>query len=158
MRLLSRGVISTFSWGGQIFLYFSMPLDYWKIGKKQHFICSNLTLFIVPFFLSFFFLLFFSFFFFFFFFLFSFSLGGGWWRPPQPSSNDAPALVIDLSFHEDVTLLTPIIWSLQALPEFKRQRQGPRENNRTTAQATCDIVDGAPCHDQLQFPTPQRHQ
>ena len=42
---MSRGVISTFSWGGQIFFYFSMPPDYWKIGKKQHFICSNLTLF-----------------------------------------------------------------------------------------------------------------
>ena len=27
-----------------------MPPNYWKIGKKQHFICSNLTLFIVPFF------------------------------------------------------------------------------------------------------------
>ena len=60
---------------GAIFLYFSMPQDYWKIGRKQHFIFVNLTLFIVPFFLFFIF----SFFF--------FSLG----RPPIPSpSNDAP--------------------------------------------------------------------
>ena len=30
-----RGVISTFSWGGPNFLkYFSMPPDYWIIGKK----------------------------------------------------------------------------------------------------------------------------
>ena len=65
--------------GGQNFL---MPPDYWKIGKKQHFICSNLTLFIVPFFLSFFFS------FFSFFFPFSFSLGA---TAPQPPSNDAPA-------------------------------------------------------------------
>ena len=38
--------------GGQIFLNFSMPPDYWKIGKK-HFICSNSTLFIVSFFFLF---------------------------------------------------------------------------------------------------------
>ena len=25
--------------GGKFFLYFKMPSDYWKIGKKQHFIC-----------------------------------------------------------------------------------------------------------------------
>ena len=72
--------------GCKIFFYFSMPLDYWKIGKKQHFICSNLTLFIVLFFLSFF-SLFFLFFFLFFF--FSFSLGR---RGPPASSNDAPAM------------------------------------------------------------------
>ena len=58
-----------------------MPPDYWKIGKKRHFICSNLTLFIVSFFL------FFSFFFLFFFFL----GGGGGRRPPSPP-NDAPGL------------------------------------------------------------------
>jgi len=40
-----------------------MPPDYWKIGKKQHFICSNLTLFIAPFFFLSFFLLFFFLFF-----------------------------------------------------------------------------------------------
>ena len=71
----SRGVISTFPWGGGIFLYFSMLPDYWKIRKKRHFICSNLT-FIVPFFLSFFFPLFSFFFFLLSCFLFSFSLGG----------------------------------------------------------------------------------
>ena len=68
--------------GDQIFLNFSMPPDYWKIGKKQHFICSNLTLFIVPFF-SLFFLFSFSFSSFSFFFLFFiFFLGGP--RPPSP--------------------------------------------------------------------------
>ena len=29
--------------GDQIFLNFSMPLHYWKIGKKQHFTCAYLT-------------------------------------------------------------------------------------------------------------------
>ena len=55
---------------GEFYFYFSMPPDYWKIGKKQHFICSNLTLFIVLFFLFFSFFSLFSFSFF-----FSFSLG-----------------------------------------------------------------------------------
>ena len=93
----TRGVISTFFLGGpKIFLNFSMPPDYWKNWKKQHFICSNLTLFIVPFNLSFFFSPFFLFFFpflsffFFSFFSFFFFLGGGGRRPPQPPSNDAP--------------------------------------------------------------------
>ena len=77
----TRGVISTFSWGGQNFFLFFNATGLLKNWKKQHFICSNLTLFIVPFFLSFFlsffsfflsffFLLFFSFFFFFFLFFF----------------------------------------------------------------------------------------
>ena len=76
--------------GPKFFLYFSMPPDYWKIGKKQYFICSNLTLFIVPFFLfSRVFLSLFSFFLSdFFFFLFSFSLGGGGDGLPAPP-NDA---------------------------------------------------------------------
>ena len=61
-----------------------MPPDYWKI-EKQHFICSNLTLFIVPFFFFFSFFLFsFSFFFFYFlfflFFLFPWEGDG----PPAP--------------------------------------------------------------------------
>ena len=84
-------VISTFSWGeGQFFFIFFNSTGQLKIWKKQHFICSNLTLFIVPFFLSFFFSLFFSFFslfsFFSFFFLFFFFLGGGGGgrRPPSP--------------------------------------------------------------------------
>ena len=98
-----RGVISTFSWGGNFFLNISMPPDYWKIGKKQHFICSNLTLFIVPFFLfSSFFLFFLFFLFFFFLFSFFFFLGGGGATAPQPPSNDisgmrpAAAAVTDL--------------------------------------------------------------
>ena len=67
--------------GGKFFLDSSMPPDYWKIGKNQNFICSNLTLFIVPIFLSFFlFFLIFSFF-------FSFSLGATASLAP---SNDAP--------------------------------------------------------------------
>ena len=60
--------------GGKFFYTFQC---HWKIGKKQHFICSYLTLFIVPFFLSF---LPFSFFFFFSFF---FSLGATAPQPPQ---------------------------------------------------------------------------
>ena len=67
----SRGVISTFSWEGKFFLYFSMPPDYWKIGKKQHFICSSL----LSFFSFFSFLSLFSFFLSFFLF--------PWGRPPQ---------------------------------------------------------------------------
>ena len=74
-----RGVISTFSsGGGKICYIFFNATGLLKNLKKQHFICSNFTLFIVPF-LSFF--LFFSFF------LFSFFFGG---TPLQPSSNDAP--------------------------------------------------------------------
>ena len=69
----------------KIFLNFSMPpyaMKYWKISKKHHFICSNLTLFIVLFFLSFsFFLLFSLFFHFFFFFL---SPWKGRWPPSPP--------------------------------------------------------------------------
>ena len=67
--------------GPKIFLVFNAT-GLLKNWKKQHFICSNLTLFIVPFNLSSFFLFFLSFF------LFSFSLGGG--DGPQPPSNDAP--------------------------------------------------------------------
>ena len=81
----AQGRHFNFFLGGKIFFYSSVPPDYWKIGKKQHFICSNLTLFIVPFFLSFFlsfFLLFFSFLFSSFFLSFFFFLGGR--RPPSP--------------------------------------------------------------------------
>ena len=76
--------------GEPIFFYiFQCHRTIEKLEKKQHFICSNLTLFIVPFFLFSSFFLFFLFFFFFFLF-FSFSLGGGGGgrRPPAPS-NDA---------------------------------------------------------------------
>ena len=73
----------------KFFLNFSMPPDYWKIGKKQHFICSDLTLFIAPFFLSLFFSSFFPLFFFFssfsfFFSFFFFPWGGGGDGPPSP--------------------------------------------------------------------------
>ena len=67
-----RGVISTFSWGPQIFFFFFNATGLLKNWKKHHFICSNLTLFIVPFF-------FFSLSFFLSFFLF---LWGR--RPPSP--------------------------------------------------------------------------
>ena len=46
-----RGVISTFSWGGKFFFKFFNATGLLKNWKKQHFICSNLTSFIVPFFL-----------------------------------------------------------------------------------------------------------
>ena len=65
--------------GGQNFFLFLNATRLLKNWKKQHFICSNLTLFVVPFFLFSSFFLFFLFFFF---------LGGR--RPPQPPSNDAP--------------------------------------------------------------------
>ena len=99
-----RGVISTFSWGGQIFLYSVMPPDYWKIGK-------NNTLYvviwrqIVPFFLFLFFSLFFFFSFFFLFFFFFFFLGGD--GPPAPLLNDASG-----SFGPTVSLS---VWHLKFL-------------------------------------------
>ena len=76
-----RGVISTFSWGTNFFFVFFNATGLLKNWKIQHFICSNLTLFIVPFFLSFF-----SFFSFFFFSSFFFLGGDG----PHAPSNDAP--------------------------------------------------------------------
>ena len=91
--ILFPGASFQLFFGGPKFFLFFNATGLLKNWKKQHFICSNLTLFIVPFFLSFlFFLLFslFSFFsFFFLFFLFSFSLGGA--TAPQPPSNNAPA-------------------------------------------------------------------
>ena len=68
--------------GGPNFFLFFNATGLMKNWKKQHFIFSILTLFIVPFFLfslffSSFLSLFFLSFFFFFFFLFSLSLGGG---------------------------------------------------------------------------------
>ena len=66
--------------GGQNFVKFFNATGLLKNWKKQHFICSNLTLFIVPFFLFFLFFSLFSFFSFF----FSFSLGGGGDGPPSP--------------------------------------------------------------------------
>ena len=70
--------------GDQNFFKFFNLTELLKNWKKQHFICSNLTFFIVPFFLFFFFFFFSLFFFFSFFFLFTFSLGGGGRRPPTP--------------------------------------------------------------------------
>ena len=102
--------------GGPKFCLFSNTTGLLKNWEKQHFICSNSTLFIVPFFLfSHFFLfsLFSHFFFLFSFFLLSF--GGGWGckgpppspPPPPPSPptsppNDASAVVtIFLSLLDD---------------------------------------------------------
>ena len=74
--------------GPNFFLFFNAT-GLLKNWRKQHFICSNLTLFIVPFFLFFSFFLFsFSFFLFFFFFFFLFPWGGGATPPPAPL-NDA---------------------------------------------------------------------
>ena len=65
-----------------VFLFFNAT-GLLKNWKKQHFICSNLTLFVVPFFLFSLYSLFFLFFLsFFLFFLFFFFLGGR--RPPSP--------------------------------------------------------------------------
>ena len=72
--------------GGPNFFLFFNATGLLKNWKKQHFICSNLTLFIVPVFLFFLF-------FFFLFFLFFFFLGGGG-DGPQPPSNDAPDLIV----------------------------------------------------------------
>ena len=74
-----RGVISNFSWGAKILFLFFNATGLLKNWKKQHFICSKLKSFIVPFFLF----LFFSLFSFFFSFFFSFSLGGAT-APPAP--------------------------------------------------------------------------
>ena len=69
--------------GGQnFFKFFSVSPDYWKL-EKQHFICSNLTIYTVPFFLSFFFS-----FFFLSFFLFFFSHLK--WRPCRPDPRTTP--------------------------------------------------------------------
>ena len=78
--------------GRPIFLFFNAT-GLLKSWKKQHFICRNLTLFIVPFFLfSLFslFSLFFCFSFFFSFFLFPWGGGGGRRPPSLAPSNDAP--------------------------------------------------------------------
>ena len=79
-----QGCHFNFFLGGRNFFKFFNATGLLKNWKKQHFICSNMMLFIVPFFL---FSLFFSFFFSsFFFFFFSFSLGA---MAPQPPSNNA---------------------------------------------------------------------
>ena len=75
-----------FFWEGQYFILFFNATGLLKNWKKQHFQCSNLTLFIVPFFLSVFFSFFFFFLFFLSVFLFSFSLGATAPSPPQITS------------------------------------------------------------------------
>ena len=68
--------------GGQNFFKFFNATGLLKNWKKQHFICSNLTLCIVPYLLSFIFSFFLFFLFFFLFFLFFFSWGSD--GPPAP--------------------------------------------------------------------------
>ena len=67
--LITGASFQLFLGGAKFFLFFNAT-GLLKNWKKQHFICSNLTLFIVPSFFLSFFLLFFFFFFLFFFFLF----------------------------------------------------------------------------------------
>ena len=87
--LYTQGRHFNFFLGGQFFLLFFNAIGLLKNWKKQHFICSDLTLFIVPFFLSFF--SFFSLFsFFLFFFLPSFP-------SPTAPSNDAPVYTVSCS-------------------------------------------------------------
>ena len=71
--------------GGPNFFKFFNATGLLKNWKKQHFICSNLTSFIVPFFLFLFFSLFSSFFFFLFFFFLE-----GWRGPPAPQMTPLP--------------------------------------------------------------------
>ena len=109
---LPGGVISTFSWGGKFFFNFQCHRNIEKL-EKQHFICSNLTLFIVPFFLFSLFSLFFSFLFFFLFFHF---LGGD--GPPAPS-NDAPGsciLVPRFHSHHAYSLIVPVPHTSSMVP------------------------------------------
>ena len=102
--------------GARIFFHFSMPPDYSKKLEKQHFLCSNLTLFIVPFFLFSLFLSFlspFSFSFFFFFF-FSFSLGGATAPSPPPQMTPLEKGILskkslDYPCHERITARLAVI-------------------------------------------------
>ena len=78
----------SFFLGGPHFFFIFQCHRTIKNWKKQHLICSNLTLFIVPFFrFSLFLSLFFSFFFFFSFFLFLWEGGDG---PPPPQMTPLP--------------------------------------------------------------------
>ena len=89
----SQGRHFNFFLGANIFFIFQCHRIIEKLEKTAlyNYVVINLTLFIVPFFLSVFlffsFFLFFLFFFLFFFFLFPWGGGDG----PQPPSNDAPA-------------------------------------------------------------------
>ena len=105
--VLSRGVISTFSWGPKFFLFFNAT-GLLKNWKKQHFICSNLTLFIVPFFLFFSVFLFsFSVFLFSLFFLFFFFLEGGD-GPPAPLNDASGSIPASSSIYK--FLATELVW------------------------------------------------
>ena len=97
-RMHTQGRHFNFSLGAKFFIYFSLPLEYWKIGKRQHFICSNLTLFIVPFFFLSFFLFFSVFLFFFLFFFFSFPLGRGATAPAPIKWRPCAYCLVTVSF------------------------------------------------------------
>ena len=125
-RYKVQGRYFNFFLGGKFFFKFSMPPDYWKIGKKQHFICSSLTLFIVPFFLSFFFLCFLSFFFFLSFFLFFFFLGGGGCDGPPAPPPPQMTLLIRSYFRAPVTSLAADIWLSSPTSDWARPNLSSR--------------------------------
>ena len=124
-RTSPRGVISTFSWGGgpKFFIFFN-AIGLLKNWKKQHFICSNLTLFIVPFFL---FSLFFSFFLFSFFLsFFSFFLfPWGATAPPAPQ-NDAPDFTINRLKSRKKILFN--FWAPHPPDKWVKKNQNPKKN------------------------------
>ena len=88
--------------GGKNFFIFECHRTIEKLEKKQHFICSNLTLFIVPFFLFFSFFSLFSFFLLFFFFL------GGGATAPQPLLNDASAIYSNALLKSHISMVAAI--------------------------------------------------
>ena len=96
--------------GGQKFFKFSNATGLLKKWKKHHFICSNLTLFIVLFFLFSLFSLFFLFFLFFFLFFFFFFFLFPWGRRPPSPPNDASASVIPLLWLLKWIFLTKLRW------------------------------------------------
>ena len=119
--------------GAKKFLFFNAT-GLLKNLKKQHFICSNLTLFIVPFFLFSLFLFFLFFSFFLSFFFFSFSLGGGATAPPQPPLNDASEqteVLLHISTVSWTITRTPLVSNLQTPTRYIQPRsvtilqQGP---------------------------------
>ena len=132
----------TFSWGGrQIFFIFQCHRTTEKF-EKQHFICSNFTLFIVPF-LSFFSC--FSFFFFSYFFLFSFSLRGD---TPQPPSNDAPARY--------TFTITPVLSSITISAPLRKTSMAISKSFSSTASQVWNML---PVHisSALTLPVFRRH-
>ena len=93
---INQGRHFNFFLGGANFFSFFNATGLLKNWRKQHFIFSNLTLFIVPFFLSFFFSLFSLFFLFFFLFSFFFFLGGGG-APSSPPPQMRPLVLTGLN-------------------------------------------------------------